>query len=160
MEEIELLQRNLEKAQKKQEPHHVNSELKPRINLASENLREYNSRDNSPQRDISPTEEYWTNFNQAKTNLKSREMISPNKERISKMNFSRSSSRLSAANEILFGNAGKNGSLLGSNQSSPTKVPLLNALSTKSDIPVLNAGFSSYINRQEQLVNFKFDGEL
>ncbi|CAI2358802.1 unnamed protein product [Moneuplotes crassus] len=157
MEEIEILQKNLEKAQRKQETLQVR-----RLNFGNhpeegETYRDLYSRDNSPQRSLSPTEEYWTNFNQINSSLKSREILSSKKDRLAKIEISRSSNRRSAANEILFGNSGKNQSIGGSNQSSPAIIPQLNTLSNKSESLRLNGGFASYINRQEKLAKLQID---
>ena len=107
------MQRNLERANKKQEePLRIRRNIGVRISTEAKDLNnrpsvDHSPADRSPDKSPSATEEYWSNFNQISPTHISPGIRSNKGNRFSKIENSRSSSRLSAANEILFGFSGQ-----------------------------------------------------
>ena len=85
------------------EPLRIRRNVGVRISTEAKDLNNRSKNDQSP----SATEEYWSNFNQISPTLISPVTLSGNGDKMSKIINSRSSSRLSAANEILFGISNK-----------------------------------------------------
>ncbi|CAI2358768.1 unnamed protein product [Moneuplotes crassus] len=156
MDEIEILQNNLEKTKRKMDIFRPDKSIITKVSSEDDDHQDFNTRDNSPLLSVSPTEEYWTNFNQITTSLRSRENIS-SQRRSSKIDLSRASNRKSTANEILFGNSLRNKSLAGSNGSSPAFILQPGSQSNRSDNLNLNKGFGGYMNREEKLAQLHRD---
>lgn len=121
-----------------------------RVSTEKQDLNKKYANDISPERSPSIAEEYWSNFNQISPMLISPTINGVPSHNGSNFQVSRTSSRLNAANEILFGKSNSKTNLYASRGASPSDS---NNLVPKPDQLGINGGFGSYISQQEQLVS-------
>ena len=149
-EELDILQRNLESAHQPM-PLHFRRNMDIKINTDKQEFTSLRHQIGSIERSPTKTEEYWSNYHQISPTLSSPSLnVRVPSNGGSLLVHSRSSSRLSAAKEILFGRSPQNPSAY----EPGSGIARFNSVSGRPH-SYIQGGFGTYIDQQEKIVGFQ-----